>query len=205
MRPYGERSQVPNLFSPVALCLPFLPHVLEYLFTLTFRWGPAAIEGNVETFSSEEGLKRKPYFMPIGIWKPVQLSVGKFLTQYKQSVRGWPCVSLPCWLGCVVEVLSTFQLAICKTDHQNVTDHLFWWPCFTDVEMGVLKVKSCSQGHRNELEFPTGDLTLSHIFASLSQAWACDRKESGNCGNGACLRYSARLQPNAELCLLECK
>lgn len=95
-------------------------------------------------------------------------------------------------------------LSICKTDHQNVTDHLFWWPCFTDVEMVVLKVKSCSQGQRSELEFPIGDLTLNHIFPSLSQAWVWDKKESGNCGNCVCLRYFARLQPNAELRLLEC-
>lgn len=50
-----------------------------------------------ETLQSPKGrdpvLKRdlgeKPYFMPIGIWKAVGLSVGK-LAKYKQRVRGWP-------------------------------------------------------------------------------------------------------------------
>jgi hypothetical protein len=46
----------------------------------------------MKRFSSEEGLRRKPYFMPTGIWEAVKLSVGKFLAQYKQRVRGWPSI-----------------------------------------------------------------------------------------------------------------
>ena len=82
LRPYGKRSKVCCLLSPISpLTSISIPHFGVVFIYLELRQDPAVPEGNAERFSSEEGLGRKPYFMPIGIWKTVELSFGKFLAK----------------------------------------------------------------------------------------------------------------------------
>lgn len=105
VRPYGKRSKVCRLLSPTLTSIS-VPRLGVFIY-LELRGDGAVPERDVERFSSEEGLGRKPSFVPIGIWKTVELWVGQFLAKkHKQRVRVWPSIWLPLWLGALSTSIS---------------------------------------------------------------------------------------------------
>lgn len=67
-------------FPSLSFDFHFYPTFAVFIY-LKLRQDSAVPEGDVQRFHSEEGLGRKPYFKPIGIWKTVELSVGKLLAK----------------------------------------------------------------------------------------------------------------------------
>lgn len=144
-----------------------------------------------------------PISCPLAFGRLFSYLLGSFSHSINRELEGGHAFDFPADLGVLLRLSAPSALHLqnrsSECNRPFILMTLFYWCRNAGPES-----KGCSQGHRNELEFPIGDLTLSYSFPSLSQAWACDKKESGNCGNCVHLRYFARFQPNPQLCLLEC-
>lgn len=101
----AKGPRFPTSFPQISPLTPIsTPHFTVFIY-LKLRGDLAVPEGDVKRFSSKEGLGKKPYFTPNGMWKTVGLSVGKFLAKSvnRELEGGQPSICLPIRL----EALST--------------------------------------------------------------------------------------------------
>lgn len=168
LRPYGKRSKVCCLLSPISpLTSISIPHFGVVFIYLELRQDLAVPEGNVERFSSEEGLGRKPYFMPIGIWKTIELSFGKFLAKsINRELEGGRVFDFPSDLKLSAPPAHHLQDRSSECNRPFILMTLLYWCKNWGPECEVM----CS-GSQNELVlFPIRDPTLRDPFPSFKSS-----------------------------------
>lgn len=201
LRPYGKRPKVCCLLSPIApLTSISIPHFGVFIY-LKLRGDPAVPEGDVERFSSKEGLGRKPYFMPIGIWKAVQLSVGKFLAKsINRELEGGRALDFPSDLKLSAPPAHHLQDRSSECNRPFILMTLFYWCRNWGPESEAMCPRS-----QNELAlFSIRDHTPGDLFPSFKSSMSLWQERIWIIvNNQALFRHLALLQPHNEFSLLE--
>lgn len=152
----------------------------------------------MQRFHSEEGLGRKPYFKPIGIWKTVKLSVGKLLAKsINRELEGGRAFAFPSDLKLSAPPAHHLQDRSSECNRPFILMTLFFW-C---RNWGPESQAMCPRWRNESALFPIRDHALGepfHFFKSSMGLW------QGRCvNNSALFSRFAVLPPHNEFLLLE--
>lgn len=154
-----------------------IPHFTVFIY-LQLRGDPEVPEGDVKRFSSEEGLGKNPYFMPNGIWKTVELSVGKFLARSinRELEGGRQAFAFPSDLKLSAPPAHHLQDRSSECNRPFILMTLFYW-----CRNGSRERKAMCQGHRvsSRCSQPETTLSATPLLPLGQAARACDKEDFG--------------------------